>query len=106
MDTSKVIVERVVPRICGACINGKKQMGRYHCTMHDLSFSKGDELTSVCKDWRQGALLTSGSVHTEDGEEPSWLSDLRTTLIDERTKAKFYYDLCEESAKRQKPKKP
>ena len=97
---SNVTVERVVPRICGACISGKRQIGRYHCTRHELTFSNGDEFTSVCADWKQGALLTPSSVNTERGVEPEWLSELRLALIDERNKAKFYYDLCEESAKR------
>ena len=99
-DKSDVKLERVVPRICGACISGKRQVGRYHCTRHELTFSNGDEFTSVCADWQKGMLLTPSSVRTERGEEPSWLSELRTALIDERVKARFYYDLCEESAKR------
>lgn len=97
---------RVVPRICATCVNCKHQMGRKFCDETGLSFRDKDELTTTCDKWRQAVLLTISSVHTVDGEEPAWLSELRTALIDERTKAKFYYDLCEESAKRKKPKRP
>ena len=96
-----VSIKRVVPRICGTCSSCfRPKPGRCQCTLHDITFQKGDELTSVCANWVQNVMIAESSVHTEHGEEPQWLASLKKSLLDERTKANFYYDMCEEYAKR------
>ena len=88
-------IKQVLPRICGTCKYCDKRVGRYHCSRYAVTFNGGNEFTSTCDDWQQGAVLVDGSVSAYDATNPL-VEQLREALREEQVKSQFYYALSED----------